>query len=137
VRSSRKYKFYLLFFSIGLYVVGLILIESNQDEWAEQQFWIININNNIKECRATMLEVGATRIGLDKTFESSSVLFSLVGMGFGCSYSLVEVDCIDWVKTSMPKRLIRAVIGTGLALGVFALAELLSVDNQHLTQYMI
>jgi len=31
VRSSRRYKFYLLFFSIGLYVVGLILLESNQD----------------------------------------------------------------------------------------------------------
>ena len=45
VRSSRKYKFYLLFISIGLYVIGLILLDNNQTDWSDQQIWIINVSN--------------------------------------------------------------------------------------------
>ena len=37
-------------------------------------------------------------------------------MGFGCSYSLVAVDCIDFVKTAMWKKLIRAALGVGIAI---------------------
>jgi hypothetical protein len=40
-------------------------------------------------------------------------------MGFGCSYSLVDVDCIDWVKTRIIKRIIRAFIGVFLAVGFY------------------
>ena len=35
-------------------------------------------------------------------------------MGFGTSYSLVHVDCLDWVHTWWPLRLIRTIIGGGL-----------------------
>ena len=45
VRSSRKYKFYLLFISIGLYVIGLILLDNNQTDWSDQQIWIINVSD--------------------------------------------------------------------------------------------
>jgi len=34
VRSSRKYKFYLLFFCIFMYLVGLVVLQSNDDAWA-------------------------------------------------------------------------------------------------------
>ena len=36
-------------------------------------------------------------------------------MTFGCSYSLIYVDCIDWVKTKLWKRLVRGIIGVALA----------------------
>lgn len=32
-------------------------------------------------------------------------------MGFGTSYSLVYVDCLDWVHTILPFRIIRAILG--------------------------
>jgi hypothetical protein len=46
----------------------------------------------------------------------TSILFYIIGMSFGCSYSLLTVDCIEWVKTSFKKRLIRAVIGISIAI---------------------
>lgn len=39
-------------------------------------------------------------------------------MGFGTSYSLVHVDCLDWVHTSMTKRIIRGLLGCAIALGI-------------------
>lgn len=123
--------------SIGLYLIGMILQMSTQDAWAEQQLWIININGNLSKCKQAMFDVGATRIGMQKTFEESSVLFYLVGMSFGCSFSLVEVDCIDWVKTSLKKRLVRAVIGTGIAIGLRELFRYISIEDQQLTEYMV
>jgi hypothetical protein len=46
----------------------------------------------------------------------TSILFYIIGMSFGCSYSLLSVDCIDWVKTSLKKRIARAAIGITIAL---------------------
>ena len=31
-------------------------------------------------------------------------------MTFGCSYSLLKIDCIDWVRTRLHKRLIRGFV---------------------------
>ena len=76
-----------------------------------------------------MFETGATRIGMVKTFEWSAILFYLVGMGFGCSYSLVDVDCIDWVKTSLCKRLVRGLIGGGIAFGFTLVAQEIKIDD--------
>jgi hypothetical protein len=46
-------------------------------------------------------------------------LFFITGMGFGISYSLVYVDCLDWVHTVLYLRLIRAVIGGAIAGGAY------------------
>mmetsp|Transcript_36910 Transcript_36910/g.56518 ORF Transcript_36910/g.56518 Transcript_36910/m.56518 type:complete len:211 (-) Transcript_36910:30-662(-) len=137
VRSSRKYKFYLLFFGIFLYLIGLVVLQSNDDEWADQTIWIININRNLNHCKDEMYATGATRIGMQKTFEESSILFFMIGMGFGCSYSLVTVDCIDWVKTALWKRLLRAAIGCTIAVGIFWLTNLGATKDQHLTEFFI
>ena len=40
-------------------------------------------------------------------------------MGFGTSYSLVHVDCLDWVRTDFIYRIIRGVIGCGISGGIF------------------
>lgn len=39
------------------------------------------------------------------------MLFYLTGMGFGASYSLLEVDTIEFVRTPIHKKLIRSFIG--------------------------
>jgi hypothetical protein len=47
------------------------------------------------------------------------VLFYLTGMGFGCSYSLLDVDSIEFVKTSSLRKLARTVLGVAIALGLY------------------
>ena len=46
LRSSRKYKFYLLFLCMGLFIIGVVVLEANMDSWADQQLWIINATAN-------------------------------------------------------------------------------------------
>lgn len=43
-RQSRKYKFNLLFFCIGMFVFSLIAINSNQEEWLDNQPYLINFS---------------------------------------------------------------------------------------------
>jgi len=51
-------------------------------------------------------------------------------MGFGTSYSLVYVDCLDWVHTDLLRRAIRTVVGSGIAVGFyFALQQVPANDN--------
>ena len=50
-------------------------------------------------------------------------------MGFGTSYSLVHVDCIDWVHTSLLLRMVRGFIGCAISLGVFYLFKLIPTND--------
>ena len=40
-------------------------------------------------------------------------------MGFGTSYSLVHVDCLDWVHSELYLRIIRGVLGCAISGAVF------------------
>jgi hypothetical protein len=55
-------------------------------------------------------------------------------MGFGTSYSLVYVDCLDWVHTSVFLRILRAIIGGGIAIGIYYLFLLIPA-NDNPTRY--
>jgi len=50
-------------------------------------------------------------------------------MGFGTSYSLVHVDCIDWVHTSLLKRIIRGLLGSAISVGTFYLYRLIPTND--------
>jgi len=50
VRSSRKYKFYLLFLCIGLFILSLLIMSTQESNWQEQQTWIINASKNELAC---------------------------------------------------------------------------------------
>ena len=65
------------------------------------------------------MENSNNRLGLDQTFFYTGILFYVTGMGFGTSYSLVYVDCLDWVHTPLILRIIRAILGGGIAIGVY------------------
>lgn len=140
-RKSRKYKFLLLFLCIGLYLAGYILFSGNKESWANQQIWIINAGTGDINCREQLYKMGASRLGLTETFNWSCGLFYIVGMGFGCSYSLVEVDCMNWIKTSFVKRLIRAILAIVLSVLMFLLLtdpKYISLeDESYLTEFFV
>jgi len=40
-------------------------------------------------------------------------------MGFGCSYSLLDVDSIEFVKASALRKLARTVLGAAISVGLY------------------
>lgn len=119
VQSSRKNKFYLFFLCIGLFVVCLIYYNSELDQWTMPQAWVVNASEPNQNCKELLLETSNNRLGLDQTFYYSSILFFIIGMGFGTSFSLVHVDCLDWVHTKPLLRVVRGILGSGIAAGFY------------------
>ena len=74
---------------------------------------------------------------MQETFESVEILFWIVGMGFGCSYSLVEVDCIDWVKTDWRRKLARTLLVIVITSGCFLLVEYFGKSENELTEFVL
>jgi len=56
-------------------------------------------------------------LGVNGTFEKCSILFSLVGVVFGQTYSLNYVRPLLWIHTPLWKKLIRTIIGLSIAAG--------------------
>lgn len=129
VQSSRKYKFYLFFVCIGMFVMSLIYYNSELDQWTMPQTWVVNASYPEKYCKELLLQTSNNRLGLDQTFDYTGILFFITGMGFGTSYSLVHVDCIDWVHTSWPLRLLRSFIGCLIAGVVYYLFTLIPCND--------
>jgi hypothetical protein len=63
VQSSRKYKFYLFFLCIGLFVVCLIFYNCEVDNWTMPQTWVVNVNEPV--CIDDLLSSSNNRLGLD------------------------------------------------------------------------
>jgi PAP2 superfamily len=99
VESSRKYKFYLFFLCIGLFVPVLIYYMQECDDWISPIIWLDNSTNPEKSCLEVLYRHSQNRIGLDQTFNYAAILLFIVGMGFGTSYSIIYVDSLDWVHT--------------------------------------
>lgn len=77
----------------------------------------MNISDGVCKdtCRDKLLNHGALRLGKLETLNQQGILFYIVGMSFGCSYSLLKIDCIDWVRTRLHKRIIRGLIGMAIS----------------------
>ena len=128
VQSSRKYKFYLFFLCIALFIISLVYYNCEFDNWTMPQTWVVNVADN--PCKQDLLDSSNNRLGLDQTFFYTSILFFITGMGFGTSYSLVHVDCLDWVHTSLPVRILRGILGCAIVGGVyFAFQQVPCFDN--------
>ena len=78
-------------------MVALVYYNCEGDSWTMPQTWVVYATDDT--CGAELLASSNNRLGLDQTFFFSSILFFITGMGFGTSYSLVHVDCLDWVHT--------------------------------------
>lgn len=46
VQSSRKFKFYLFFMCIGLFIVALVYYNAEVDNWTMPQEWVVNASAN-------------------------------------------------------------------------------------------
>lgn len=46
VQSSRKYKFYLFFLCIGLFMISLVYYNCELDTWTMPQTWVVNVGDN-------------------------------------------------------------------------------------------
>jgi hypothetical protein len=83
------------------------------------QSWVVNASESTEVCRDKLLSSSNNRLGLDQSFYFTGILFYITGMGFGTSFSLVHVDCLDWVHTSMWQRILRSLIGCIIAAAVY------------------
>ena len=88
------------------------------------------------KCIKKLYQHSQNRIGLDQTFEFSAILFFVVGMGFGTSYSITHVDCLDWVHTGYWKRVARGLLGVTITGGLFILIKTTTIIDPD-THYFI
>ena len=114
VKDSRKYKFYIFFFCLGVFVVDVIFFNSIIVEWTLPQSWVINARND-----CGLEHNFKFRLGADYTFMDSAVIFGIVGMVFGASWATSTLDFLLWFQTSFFKRVTRAVIGVGIAVAIY------------------
>ena len=72
-------------------------------------------------------------MGGNATFEINSILFFLIGMGFGTPFSMTKINLLDWNRTSVPKKVIRMAIAAGLYVGIYYLFKYLSKGSNYET----
>ena len=118
MRSSRSRKFYLFFFILGAFVAFLIYYYSFSSLWDMPQSWIVNATNKEKTCYESFQENANNNLGLNETFLKSAVLFVTIGMIFGWPYAMHHFSALQWINTSIWKRLIRMVLGVSIAVGI-------------------
>jgi len=85
------------------------------------QDWVLNIIAPGDECATRVREDYNFVLGLDASYQMSAIIFYAIGMVFGQSYNLNYVKPLNWVHTHWTKRVVRAVIGTAIAAGLYSL----------------
>ena len=114
VKTSKKYKFYCLFFVLFIFACTLVYYNSELITWRPPQQWILNSQD---EC--SFDENFEVRLGIDDTFMETSTIFGIIGLAFGASYATKVIDNVTWAYTSLWKRMIRSLIGVMLYVGIF------------------
>ena len=124
IKPSRKYKFYLLFACIGAFVLASMICSGMTDTWVTNPDWLRNSSDDLRSPQCQWFLAGENHdvrfLGKIETFDLSSNLFYLVGMGFGTSYSMTQtVDILDWIKTPLYLKAIRMILGSGIIFGIY------------------
>lgn len=124
-----------MFWCLGFFLAAILIYTTLEDDWGNKQYWIINAVDQ-KSCEELLFTPGASKLGGQSTFQQSSNLFYIIGLGFGTSYSLLEVDVFDFVNTHWLKKLARAILGCALAQGIYFIFEYLTnKEGTFLTRY--
>ena len=126
LETSRRDKFYLLFICFGLYTLLSVYYVGQSETWITPLEWMKNSGTEEQKCRDELFRHSQNTIGLSQTFHYVNILFFIIGMTFGTSYSIQIVDPIDWVHTKLVKRLIRGFLGVGIAMGFYFLMYLIT-----------
>ena len=62
-------------------------------------------------------------MGNQDTFKISSVLFYLIGAGFGTSYSMTQIDLLAWINSNPYQKFVRVCLGIGSYLAIYFLFD--------------
>ena len=110
LRASRKYKFKLFFLCLLLFVIVLVYFNAILSNYKVDHQWILNTLNDCNNDNDSY----EYRMGVDFTFDDTSVLFSIIGAGFGASTATKTIENILWSETSTIKRILRGFIGAAV-----------------------
>ena len=78
----------------------------------------MNANFNEEACLSDFQNSANNNLGLNQTFYKSAVIFTLIGMIFGWPYALHHFSALQWINTSLWKRVLRMVLGLAITVGV-------------------
>ena len=90
-------------------------------------YWIVNAVIGEETCQSQRQNRASNNLGMNSTFNDSSILFMLIGANFGQSLTLNFVKPLHWSHTPLWKRLLRSCIGLVLAIAFFKGCNLLVV----------
>ena len=124
VKSSRSRKF-TVFFSCLACFIFIIAYFSAESDRRMPIYWIVNSVINEEACQSESENRASNNLGLNASFNNSSILFMLIGANFGQSLTLNFVKPLHWSHTPLWKRLLRSVIGLILAIAFFKACSLL------------
>jgi len=116
LQKSRYRKFKTLFIVVIAWTVVFMFICAKNSTFDIPQTWILNVSEN-EICNEKLNSQAYNRLGTNQTFDQTAILFFIVGMVFGQSYSLNYIKPLLWVHSEWWRRLIRCIIGTGLSIG--------------------
>ena len=126
IYKSRRYKFVFLFVWIGISVCLMLIYNFLLIDYSVDPKW--HDSKCLKERRFRY------RIGIDYTFSDFTVISTLLGATFGCSYASTIIDDFLFQSTPVYKRIVRASIGVIFTLIFFKFMSLFQSDN-YLTEY--
>lgn len=135
VKSSRSRKFHVFFFSLACFILVVAYFSALQG-WTMPLDWIVNANMHEEICLTQFENRANNNLGMNATFNDSAILFVMIGANFGQSFTLNFVKPLHWSHSQLWKRLLRSIVGTALAVGVFKASDLLvSQTTDFATKY--
>ena len=129
LKASRKYKFKLFFLCLFLFILVIIYFNAALANYKDDHQWILNTLNEWDNDDSYEY-----RMGIDFTFDDTSVIFSVIGAGFGASTATKTIENILWSETSLVKRLLRGIIGAAVIVSIFLITNLIPHED-HSTKY--
>ena len=128
VRSSRSRKFQVFFFSLACFIFIIAYFAAETDR-TMPIYWIVNAVIGEEACQSETENRASNNLGMNSTFNLSSILFMLIGANFGQSLTLNFVKPLHWAHTQLWKRLLRSVIGLILAIAFFKVCDRMVVQT--------
>ena len=119
LQSSRSKKFQILLYCLAFYIAFTFFYLAFAANWIAPDNWVVNIIQVSPKCSEKIEFSFNFHIGLNATYYNSALLFFLIGMVFGQSYSIQFVQPLRWVRTRWLKRVIRAVLGLFISCSMY------------------
>ncbi|CAI2364624.1 unnamed protein product [Moneuplotes crassus] len=123
-KTSRYMKFKVFFIALGVFVLTFMYFNSVLVTFKVDHLWI---QNSIDDCNKNINY--EARMGIDPTFEDTSIIFGIIGATFGASTANITIGNIVWSHTVWWKRLLRSLIGFVFIVGIHLLPLLIAYHD--------